>query len=75
MTIIELCRYQRADGGITVTPKTPDCDHKPGGKRIIADEGKLLTNGEDIVTVRDIPDSELDKWTEIDAPVEESEEQ
>lgn len=70
MTVIDLYKYKRADGGITVTPVKPECEHEDGGKRLIADEGKLLTNGEDIVTVRDIPTEDLDKWSEIDAPEE-----
>lgn len=40
--------------------------------RLIADEGKVLTDGETTTSCVDVcPADDVDKWTEIDAPVEE----
>lgn len=39
--------------------------------RLIADEGKVLTNGTVMGTVVDCAPEEKDVWQEIDAPVEE----
>lgn len=62
-----LYRYNRPAGGITVSPI------KPAGEsqmliRLIADEGKILTNGTVETTCIDTDNAE--GWTEIDAPVE-----
>lgn len=43
-------------------------------KRLIADEGKLLTNGKIEASVVDVPEERVDEWSEIDKPVEEDEE-
>lgn len=33
--------------------------------RLIADEGKIITNGEFSGTVIDVPKTEVDKWHEV----------
>lgn len=38
--------------------------------RLVADEGKLLTNGTDEVVAIDIDPSEQALWSEVDAPPE-----
>lgn len=43
-------------------------------KRLIADEGKILTNGKIKASVVDVPEEKADEWNEIDNPVEEDEE-
>ncbi len=70
MQQIELYRYVEQDGSITVTPiKRSDTDtvHKI---RLIADEGKALTDGENITTVIDVAISDINNWQEIDEPQE-----
>lgn len=73
MQQIELYRYVEQDGSITVTPiKRSDTDtvHK---YRLIADDGKALTDGENVASVVDVSIDDVGKWTEIDAPIEEGE--
>ena len=41
--------------------------------RLVADEGKLLTNGTATGTCVDVLKDRADEWTEIDAPAEEEE--
>lgn len=71
MQKIILYRYRRADGGMTIGPNEP----KEGTEytmlsRLIADKGKLLTDGTDFVTpCIDVDDAE--GWYEIDEPVPE----
>ena len=71
MKIIPLYRYVRADGGITVSPIKPDCEYTEK-YRLVANEGKVLTNGEIIMSTVDVEDRE--GWVEIDEPKEENEE-
>ena len=65
MTVITLYRYERTDGGITVSPNKPDCEYTER-YRLIADEGKAITNGEIITSCIDVEG--VDGWREIDAP-------
>ena len=67
MQIINLYRYERDGGGITVSPEKPDKPHTIK-YRIIADEGKILTNGETMTPCVDVDSTE--GWDEIDAPEE-----
>lgn len=71
MKIIPLYRYVRADGGITVSPIKPDCEYTEK-HRLVADEGKVLTNGEIVTSCIDVESTE--GWVEIDEPKEENEE-
>lgn len=67
MQIITLYKYERDGGGITVSPEKPD---KPYTLmyRIVADEGKILTNGETMTPCVDVDST--DGWDEIGAPKE-----
>ena len=65
MEIITICRYKRKSGGVTITPHKPFCEHEEMS-RLIADEGKTLTNGE--ITTPCIDVESVDGWREIDAP-------
>lgn len=66
MQIINLYKYQREDGGVTISPEKPDTDYT-SMVRLVADEGKLITNnGKDTYTVIDVESS--DGWYEIDEP-------
>ena len=69
MQTVILYRYKRSDGGYSVSP------NRPKGKydtrvRLIADEGKALTDGNVVTQCTDTESA--DGWTEIDAPVDEA---
>lgn len=65
MQTITLYRYTRPDGGVTTSPIKPDTPFDLR-YRLIADEGKALTDG---TTVTECTDTDKpDAWTEIDAP-------
>ena len=65
MQIITLYRYTRPDGGISVSPIKPNVEYTEM-VRLIADEGKALTDGTNTTTCTDVSSEE--GWTEIDAP-------
>lgn len=67
MEKITLYKYTRADGGTTVSPIKPECEYTEM-YRLVADEGKVLTDGETITSCTDT--TEVDKWQEVDAPEE-----
>ena len=65
-----LYRYQKDGGGYTVTLVPP-----PEGKpylprwRLIAEEGKAITDGDQVVTVIDIMDEkDIEAWTDCEMP-------
>ena len=65
MTTKTLYKYKREDGGITVSPIKPDCECEQL-LRLIADEGKILTEGDTFAYCIDVDTAE--GWTEVDAP-------
>lgn len=65
MQTITLYRYTRPDGGISVSPIKPNVEYTEM-VRLVADEGKALTDGTNITTCTDV--SSAEGWTEIDAP-------
>ena len=66
MQIITLYKYTRADGGTTISPVKPDCEHTEM-VRLVADEGKVLTqDGENFTVCVDVETA--DGWYEIDDP-------
>ena len=65
MQTITLYRYTRPDGGISVSPIKPNVKYTEM-VRLIADEGKALTDGTNTTTCTDV--SSAEGWTEIDAP-------
>lgn len=67
MQIITLYKYTRPDGGTTVSPVKPEGEYTEM-YRLVADEGKALTNGEIITYCADV--ESVEGWTEIDAPEE-----
>jgi hypothetical protein len=73
MQIVNLYKYERADGGITVSPIKPDCEYIEM-YRLIADEGKVLKKGDIEMTCVDIETNDLVNWQEVDAPIEKKEE-
>ena len=66
MTVKDLYKYQRVDGGYDVSPIQPDVDYETM-YRIIAGEGKLVTiDGENAYACIDV--TSADNWYEIDDP-------
>lgn len=61
MQIIALYRYTRPDGGISVSPIKPNVEYTEM-VRLIADEGKTLTDGTNTTTCIDV--SSTEGWTE-----------
>lgn len=71
MQAITLYRYNRADGGVTISPVKPDGEYTKM-VRLIADEGKVLTkDGVNFTTCTDVESAE--GWYEVDAPEEDAE--
>ena len=71
MQTITLYRYTRPDGGVTISPTKPDAGDYGIKYRLIADEGKLLTDGTTVAGCVDVESPE--GWTETDAPEGEGE--
>lgn len=68
MQIIPLYRYERPEGGVTVSPVRPNDTEFAIKYRLIADEGMILTDGENMTSCVDVDNPE--GWTEIEAPEE-----
>lgn len=65
MQTIPLYRYNRPNGGVTVSTEKPEAEYTEL-VRLIADDGKTLTDG---TTATPCVDTETPAaWTEIDAP-------
>ena len=69
MQTVILYRYKRADGGYSVSPNRPEGEYETR-VRLIADEGKALTDGTTVAGCVDVQSPE--GWTEIDAPGEDA---
>lgn len=69
MQIINLYKYERENGKITVSPNKPEDKEYAEMYRLVADEGKVLTfNGE---IVGEVIDTNIkDGWSEVEKPVE-----
>jgi hypothetical protein len=66
MKNIPLYKFQRKDGGITVSPNKPDCEYTTS-YRLIADEGMTLTNDDEhFYSVIDT--DSIEGWREIEEP-------
>ena len=69
MQAIKLYRYNRADGGVTISPVKPDGEYTEM-VRLVADEGKVLTqDGEHFTSCIDTDTA--DGWYEVDEIIEE----
>ena len=68
MEIKPLYRFLREDGGFTESPDKPDSEDYTTRFRLIASDGKLLTDGTTETYCIDVDSA--DGWTEIDAPEE-----
>ena len=68
MEIIKLYKYNRPEGGVTVSPVMPEGEYTEM-VRLVADEGKLLTKGgENLTSCVDTDNAE--GWYEVDEPKE-----
>ena len=65
MHTVILYRFRRADGGYSVSPNRPEGEYETR-MRLIADDGKTLTDGKVVTQCTDAESS--DGWKEIDAP-------
>lgn len=73
MQTITLYRYIRPDGGVTVSPVKPNCDYTEMF-RLVADEGMVLTDGENYSACVDT--NKPDVWSEVeDILISENEEE
>ena len=72
MQIITLYRYERENGGVTVSPNKPDVECTEM-YRLVADEGKVITkDGMNTAFCTDVEATE--GWYEIDEPIDGTEE-
>lgn len=69
MQTVILYRFRREDGGYSVSPNRPDGEYETR-VRLIADEGKTLTDGKVVTQCTDAESA--DGWTEIDASGEDA---
>lgn len=65
MQIINLYKYQRDDGGFDIGPNEPQDRDYTQMYRLLADEGKMLTDGTDFRTYC-IDVEDVSEWSEID---------
>ena len=73
MQIINLYRYPRPDGGVTVSPVRPEGEYEPM-YRLVADEGMALTkDGENLTSCADV--ESVEGWYEVAEETEEATEQ
>lgn len=63
MLIINLYRYTREGGGVTVTTHKPECEYTKTF-RLVADDGEILTDGENFVFCVDTDTPNI--WQAID---------
>lgn len=63
MQKITLYRFIRPEGGVTVSPVKPDGEYTEL-YRLVADEGMVLTDGENFTTCTDTDNPDV--WSEIE---------
>lgn len=63
MQTIPLYRYIRTDGGVTVSTIKPNTEYTELS-RLVADEGMVLTDGENVTSCTDTADHSL--WSEVE---------
>ena len=66
MQKIKLYKYERAEGGTTISPNKPNTEYTEM-LRLVADEGKALTkDGKELTPCADVDSA--DGWREVDDP-------
>lgn len=68
MQTVALYKYERENGGLTVSPIKPDNITYTIGYRLLADEDKAITNGTTITTCADVDSAE--GWSDCELPEE-----
>lgn len=68
MQKVNLYRYENEDGSITVTPVQREASDPVYKMRLIAEDGKILTDGASETPCTDCTLDEVDRWTEIAEP-------
>lgn len=69
MQIVNLYKYIREDGGTSISPNKPSGEYTEMF-RLIADEGKAITNGDTVTSCIDVKSTDV--WVEIDDGVNEA---
>ena len=70
MQIVDIYFYEGENGGAIQSPvKIAGAVYTPM-YRLIADAGKILTNGTDNASVIDVTEADKANWSEIDKPQE-----
>lgn len=71
MQTIQLYNFIRPDGGMTVTPVRPsEAGFRTDYVRLVADDGKAITDGEIVACCIDVRADDADGWTDCDGPEE-----
>lgn len=68
MQKVNLYRYENEDGSITVTPVQREASDPVYKMRLIAEDGKILTDGASETPCTDCTLEDVDKWYEKDEP-------
>lgn len=68
MKVIPVYRYRRADGGTNVSPIKPDDTEFTVLYRLVADDGKAITNGTRYTFCEDVESA--DGWSDAEIPAE-----
>ena len=74
MRSVEIYNY-KSDYGYIKTPINLGIDNPKISFRLVADEGKILTNGADRKIMVEIPKSEISLWVEVEKTIEEKEQE
>ena len=71
MQTIQLYNFNRPDGGMTVTPVRPsEAGFRTDYVRLVADDGKAITDGEIVACCIDVRADGPGGWTDCDGPEE-----
>ena len=75
MQTIQLYNFNRPDGGMTVTPVRPsEAGFRTDYVRLVADDGKIITDGEIVTCCVDVHTDDAGRWTELaEEPIAEDE--
>ena len=73
MQIIDLYKYEKINGVVTITPNKRNETDTPSRARLVADEGAIHTNGTTETEVVDVKLDEVDLWHEVNGHTEATE--
>ena len=67
MQTIQLYNFNRPDGGTTITPVQPsEAGFRTDYVRLVADDGKIITDGEIVACCVDVHTDDAGRWTETE---------